>query len=48
LKSCNRTGTDKTGAAADGVKATVKTLATEAERLRNQVNGFLAKMRAAA
>jgi methyl-accepting chemotaxis protein len=40
-------GTEKTGAAAEGVKTTVKTLATEAERLRNQVNGFLAKMRAA-
>src|SRR5579862_1763414 len=40
-------GTEKTGAAATGVKASVKTLTTQAENLKNQVNDFLAKMRAA-
>jgi methyl-accepting chemotaxis protein len=40
-------GTEKTGAAAEGVKTSVKTLSTQAENLRQQVNDFLAKMRAA-
>ncbi len=38
------TATEKTGNAAQGVKAT---LTTEAERLRAQVNQFPAKIRAA-
>jgi hypothetical protein len=41
------TATEKTGNAAQGVKATVSTLTTEAERLRTQINQFLAKIRAA-
>ncbi len=41
------TGTEKTGTAAAGVSASVKTLTTEADRLRAQVNAFLNKMRAA-
>ncbi len=40
-------GTEKTGAAASGVKTSVATLTSQAERLRIQVNDFLAKMRAA-
>ncbi len=41
------TATEKTGHAAQGVKATVTTLTSEAERLRTQINQFLAKIRAA-
>jgi methyl-accepting chemotaxis protein len=41
------TATEKTGAAATGVKTTVKTVAQEADRLRQQIDGFLAKIRAA-
>jgi methyl-accepting chemotaxis protein len=40
-------GTEKTGSAAGAVKSTVQILATEADRLKTQVNDFLAKMRAA-
>jgi len=40
-------GTEKTGAAADAVKSSVETLSTQADRLKSQVDGFLAKMRAA-
>jgi methyl-accepting chemotaxis protein len=39
--------TEKTGGAAQGVQATAKVLGTEADRLREEVNGFLTKMRAA-
>ncbi len=39
--------TEKTGGAAQGVQATAKALGTEADRLREEVNGFLTKMRAA-
>jgi methyl-accepting chemotaxis protein len=41
------TATEKTGSAAQGVKSTVKTLTSEADRLKAQVNEFLGKMRAA-
>jgi methyl-accepting chemotaxis protein len=40
-------GTEKTGSAAEAVKSSVTTLTTEADRLKAQVNDFLAKMRAA-
>ncbi len=40
-------GTEKTGAAATGIKASVATMTAEAERLRTQVGDFLTKMRAA-
>jgi methyl-accepting chemotaxis protein len=39
--------TEKAGGAAQGVQATAKALGTEADRLREEVNGFLTKMRAA-
>ncbi|HEX4193987.1 MAG TPA: HAMP domain-containing methyl-accepting chemotaxis protein, partial [Stellaceae bacterium] len=39
--------TEKTGGAAQGVQATAKTLGSEADRLREEVHGFLEKMRAA-
>ncbi|HWE73968.1 MAG TPA: HAMP domain-containing methyl-accepting chemotaxis protein [Stellaceae bacterium] len=39
--------TEKTGGAAQGVQATASALGSEADRLREEVNGFLAKMRAA-
>ena len=41
------TATEKTGAAAQGVKTTVTTLSSEADRLKAQVNQFLGKIRAA-
>jgi methyl-accepting chemotaxis protein len=39
--------TEKTGGAAQGVQDTAKVLGTEADRLREEVHGFLEKMRAA-
>ncbi len=40
-------GAAATGQAAHGVKSAAEALGTQAERLRNQVNDFLAKIRAA-
>ena len=41
------TASERTGAAAAGVKTTVKTVAEEADHLRSQIDDFLAQIRAA-